>query len=150
MPLWEGTKRDIAIVRGIAEVAGPTGKIMIDANNAYNLNLTKEVLAALTDVNLYWLEEAFHEDEGLYEDLKEWLRQRGQNVLIADGGRACLTASRGVGDSRMCRCAAVRYHLAGFHALDGIRRKAGCPWFAVNDFDQKCLQVGYNSEIVWR
>jgi L-alanine-DL-glutamate epimerase-like enolase superfamily enzyme len=85
MPLWEGTKRDIAIVRGIAEVAGPTGKIMIDANNAYNLNLTKEVLAALTDVNLYWLEEAFHEDEALYEDLKEWLQQRGQNVLIADG-----------------------------------------------------------------
>ncbi|WP_328804035.1 enolase C-terminal domain-like protein [Paenibacillus glycinis] len=85
MPLWEGTKRDIAIVRGIAEVAGPAGKIMIDANNAYNLNLTKEVLAALTDVNLYWLEEAFHEDEALYEDLKAWLRERGQHVLIADG-----------------------------------------------------------------
>ena len=69
----------------ISEVAGPAGKIMIDANNAYNLNLTKEVLAALSDVNLYWLEEAFHEDEALYEDLKEWLRQRGQHVLIADG-----------------------------------------------------------------
>lgn len=85
MPLREGTNRDIAIVRGIAEVAGPAGKIMIDANNAYNLNLTKEVLTALADVNLYWLEEAFHEDEALYEDLKEWLLLRGQNVLIADG-----------------------------------------------------------------
>ncbi|SDW03005.1 enolase C-terminal domain-like protein [Paenibacillus sp. CF384] len=85
MPLWEGTKRDIAIVQGISEVAGPTGKIMIDANNAYNLNLTKEVLAALSDVNLYWLEEAFHEDDALYEDLKDWLRNRGQQVLIADG-----------------------------------------------------------------
>ena len=58
---------------------------MMDANNAYNLNLTKEVLSALVDVNLYWLEEAFHEDDALYEDLKEWLRQRGQSVLIADG-----------------------------------------------------------------
>lgn len=36
------------------EVAGPAGKIMIDANNAYNLNLTKEVLEALADVNLSW------------------------------------------------------------------------------------------------
>lgn len=85
MPLWEGTKRDIGIIRGVAEVAGPAGKIMIDANNAYNLNLTKEVLSAVADVNLHWIEEAFHEDDALYADLKEWLRERGQNVLIADG-----------------------------------------------------------------
>lgn len=85
MPLWEGTKRDIAIIHGIAEIAGPEGKIMIDANNAYNLNLTKEVLAASADVNLYWLEEAFHEDDALYADLKSWLADRGQRVLIADG-----------------------------------------------------------------
>jgi L-rhamnonate dehydratase len=85
MPLWEGTKRDIAIIHGVAEVAGPEGRIMIDANNAYNLNLTKEVLAAVQDVNLHWIEEAFHEDDALYADLKAWLRERGQNVLIADG-----------------------------------------------------------------
>ncbi|WP_336789976.1 enolase C-terminal domain-like protein [Paenibacillus sp. MMO-177] len=85
MPLLEGTKRDIAIIHGVAEVAGPEGKIMIDANNAYNLNLTKEVLAAVQDVNLHWIEEAFHEDDALYADLKAWLQERGQNVLIADG-----------------------------------------------------------------
>ncbi|TYP76736.1 enolase C-terminal domain-like protein [Paenibacillus methanolicus] len=85
MPLLEGTKRDIAIVRGISEVAGPAGKLMIDANNAYNLNLAKEVLGALSDVNLYWLEEAFHEDDALYADLKSWLAERNQQVLIADG-----------------------------------------------------------------
>jgi L-alanine-DL-glutamate epimerase-like enolase superfamily enzyme len=85
MPLMEGTKRDIAIVQGIREVAGPEGKLMIDANNAYNLNLTKEVLTALSDVGLYWIEEAFHEDDQLYRDLKSWLKERNQNVLIADG-----------------------------------------------------------------
>lgn len=85
MPLREGTNRDIAIIHGVAEVAGPEGRIMIDANNAYNLNLTKEVLAAVKDVNLHWIEEAFHEDDALYADLKAWLRERGQNVLIADG-----------------------------------------------------------------
>ncbi|NIK69370.1 enolase C-terminal domain-like protein [Paenibacillus sp. BK720] len=85
MPVQEGTKRDIAIIHGVAEVAGPEGKIMIDANNAYNLNLTKEVLAAVDDVNLHWMEEAFHEDDALYADLKAWLQERGRNVLIADG-----------------------------------------------------------------
>lgn len=85
MPLMDGTRRDIAIVEGVREVAGPEGKLMIDANNAYNLNLTKEVLTALSDVGLYWIEEAFHEDEALYGDLKSWLKERNQNVLIADG-----------------------------------------------------------------
>ncbi|WP_258171116.1 enolase C-terminal domain-like protein [Paenibacillus sp. R14(2021)] len=85
MPLWEGTKRDIAIIHGVAEVAGPEGLIMIDANNAYNLNLTKEVLTAVSDVNLHWIEEMFHEDDALYADLKEWLRAQDQRVLIADG-----------------------------------------------------------------
>lgn len=85
MPLMEGTRRDIAIVEGVREVAGPEGKLMIDANNAYNLNLTKEVLTALSDVGLYWIEEVFHEDDQLYRNLKSWLKERNQNVLIADG-----------------------------------------------------------------
>lgn len=85
MPLMEGTRRDIAIVEGVREVAGPDGKLMIDANNGYNLNLTKQVLTALSDVGLYWIEEMFHEDFELYKDLKSWLRERDQRVLIADG-----------------------------------------------------------------
>ncbi|HZG74433.1 MAG TPA: enolase C-terminal domain-like protein [Paenibacillus sp.] len=85
MGLMEGTRRDIAIVQGIRDVAGPDGKLMIDANNGYNLNLTKHVLTELADVKLYWIEEMFHEDNELYKDLKAWLRERDQQVLIADG-----------------------------------------------------------------
>ncbi|TLS52447.1 mandelate racemase [Paenibacillus antri] len=85
MPLTEGTRRDIAIVEGVREVAGPDGKLMIDANNGYNLNLTKQVLTALSGVGLYWIEEMFHEDNELYKDLKLWLKERDQKVLIADG-----------------------------------------------------------------
>jgi L-rhamnonate dehydratase len=85
MPLREGTERDIAIVNGISDIAGPEGKLMIDANNGYNLNLTKEVLMALSHTNLYWIEEAFHEDAELYADLKTWMKERNMNVLIADG-----------------------------------------------------------------
>lgn len=85
MPLREGLQRDIAIVRGVREFAGADAKLMVDANNGYNLNLTKEFLSAVADVNLYWLEEAFHEDNELYADLKAWMRERGMNVLISDG-----------------------------------------------------------------
>lgn len=85
MPLIEGTDRDIAIIHGIREIAGDDGKLMIDANNGYNLNLTKQVLKETATAKLYWLEEAFHEDDELYTDLKAWMQTEGLNVLVADG-----------------------------------------------------------------
>ncbi|MDF2963225.1 MAG: enolase superfamily enzyme related to L-alanine-DL-glutamate epimerase [Paenibacillus sp.] len=85
MPNKEGLERDIALIKAIREIAGPEGKLMIDANNGYNLNMTKEVLAATADCKLYWVEEAFHEDRVLYEDLKEWMAREQLAVMIADG-----------------------------------------------------------------
>jgi L-alanine-DL-glutamate epimerase-like enolase superfamily enzyme len=58
---------------------------MLDANNGYTLNLAKHVLEATAECRVHWLEEAFHEDEVLYRDLKEWLKARGLATLIADG-----------------------------------------------------------------
>jgi L-alanine-DL-glutamate epimerase-like enolase superfamily enzyme len=90
MGLKEGLERDIAIVNGIRELAGPDAKIMADANNGYNLNITREFLSAVKDTKLFWLEEAFHEDNVLYGKLKEWMAEQGMAVLIADGeGYAC-------------------------------------------------------------
>ncbi len=85
MQLDAGTARDIAVIRGVREAVGPDCQIMIDANNGYNLNLAKHVLAETADVNLFWLEEAFHEDPVLYEDLQQWKQREGLNVRIADG-----------------------------------------------------------------
>lgn len=85
LPLKQGMKRDIDIIRAIREVAGPGGRIMIDANNGYNLNLVKEVLRATAEANVYWVEEAFHEDRSYYENLQEWMREEKLQVLIADG-----------------------------------------------------------------
>lgn len=85
LPLDAGTQRDIAIIHAVRAVAGPTGKIMIDANNGYNLNLTKQVLAATATTDVYWMEEAFHEDPVLYRDLQGWLQAEGIHTLIADG-----------------------------------------------------------------
>ena len=85
MPLEDGTRRDIAIVRAVRAAVGPMAPIMLDANNGYNLNLTKRVLAETADCGILWMEEAFHEDDVLYRDLRAWLTQEHLQILIADG-----------------------------------------------------------------
>ncbi len=85
LPLEEGTRRDIAIIHAVRAAVGQEPLLMLDANNGYNLNLAKRVLADTADCSIFWLEEAFHEDPVLYRDLKEWLGERNLSVLIADG-----------------------------------------------------------------
>jgi L-alanine-DL-glutamate epimerase-like enolase superfamily enzyme len=85
MPLAEGTRRDIRVIHAVREALGADGDLMIDANNGYNLNLTKQVLEETADAGVYWIEEAFHEDGRLYAALKEWMAVRGIGTLIADG-----------------------------------------------------------------
>ena len=85
LPLDAGTRRDIAIVRRVRAAVGPRAPIMLDANNGYNLNLAKHVLRETADCGIFWLEEAFHEDNVLYADLKAWLAKQQLPILIADG-----------------------------------------------------------------
>ena len=89
MPVLEGTKRDIAVINAVHSAVSAASqsdiRIMIDANNGYNLNLAKMVLDETAGAHLYWLEEAFHEDPKLYEELKNWMAQKGIDTLIADG-----------------------------------------------------------------
>jgi len=85
MPVEAGTRRDIAVIRAVRAAVGAEAKILIDANNGYNLNLTKQVLGATADADIYWMEEAFHEDPMLYANLREWMAAEGLSVLIADG-----------------------------------------------------------------
>jgi L-alanine-DL-glutamate epimerase-like enolase superfamily enzyme len=85
LPVEEGTRRDIAVIRAVRSAVGADATLMIDANNGYTLNLAKRVLAETADCRLFWLEEAFHEDNVLYEDLRGWMKENGLTVLIADG-----------------------------------------------------------------
>lgn len=85
MELEAGMRRDIAVIRAVRAAVGAETPLMIDANNGYNLNLAKRVLAATADCRLHWIEEAFHEDRVLYEDLRAWLQAEGMPTLIADG-----------------------------------------------------------------
>ena len=85
MDLDAGTRRDIAVIKAVRDAVGADCTIMIDANNGYNLNIAKRVLAQTAECNLYWIEEAFHEDQVLYEDLSDWLDTQGLQTRIADG-----------------------------------------------------------------
>ena len=85
MPLLEGNSRDVAVIRAVRAEVGPDAAILIDANNGYNLNIAKQILAETADCNIFWLEEAFHEDGALYEDLHDWIEREGLSTNIADG-----------------------------------------------------------------
>ena len=92
LPLEAGTERDIAVVRAVRAAVGSECIVMLDANNGYNLNLAKRVIERTADCGVHWLEEPFHEDRVLYDDLKQWLARVGLPVLIADGeGQAAPT-----------------------------------------------------------
>lgn len=85
MPLEEGTRRDIAVIRAVCQAVGSEAHIMVDANNGLNVNLAKRILSETAEARLYWLEEAFHEDARLYAHLQEWLDAQGIETRIADG-----------------------------------------------------------------
>jgi L-rhamnonate dehydratase len=80
-----GMRRDIAVIRAVRAAVGPDAPILLDANNGWNLNLTKFALSETADCGIYWMEEAFHEDNVLYRDLQEWLGAERLPTLIADG-----------------------------------------------------------------
>ena len=122
MPIDAGTERDIMVIKAVRDAVGPDATIMIDANNGYNLNLAKRVLAATAECELFWLEEAFHEDPVLYQDLCEWMEQEGLTILIADGeGQASPTlmeyAENGLVD-------VVQYDIFGYGLANWIQTGA--------------------------
>lgn len=85
MPLDTGTERDIAVIRAVRKAVGPGIPLMIDANNAWNVNLVKRVLSETAESQVFWLEEPFHEDQVLYDHLQNWMRGQSLDVLLADG-----------------------------------------------------------------
>lgn len=84
-PLEAGTVRDIAVVHAVRDAVGPNATLALDANNGYNANLTKRVLAETAECRITFIEEPFYEDAVLLRDLKAWLERESLQVLIADG-----------------------------------------------------------------
>jgi L-alanine-DL-glutamate epimerase-like enolase superfamily enzyme len=84
-PIVEGMARDIAVVNAIRMAVGPDAHVMADANNGYNFNMARDFLTGTAESNVYWLEEAFHEDAALYRRLRAWMRAEGLSTMLADG-----------------------------------------------------------------
>lgn len=90
MDVDEGMKRDIDIILAIRKQIGDNGRLMADANNGYNFNLTRRFLSGVRAAGLYWLEEPFHEDNELYSRLRKWMEEENIGTMLADGeGYAC-------------------------------------------------------------
>lgn len=85
MGITDGLRRDIAILHAVRNKIGPDGILMADANNGYNFNLAKCFLKETSSAKLYWMEEAFHEDDQLYSRLREWMAEEKISTKIADG-----------------------------------------------------------------
>ena len=85
LPLEQGTRRDIAIVKAVRGAVGPDPFQKTNTNNDKNQNNTKQNQAETANCRLYWLEEPFHEDPVLYRELRHWMTDRGLSTLIADG-----------------------------------------------------------------
>ena len=82
-----GFRRDVEVVRAIREHVGPDVRLMVDANNGFDLDTTIRFLDAI-ETELVFIEEPF--PEVVEEDLalKAALRDRGLDTLAADGESA--------------------------------------------------------------
>lgn len=80
----EGDARDIEVTRAVRE-ARPEARILVDANDGYDLDGFSAYLEAVADVGLYWVEEPFLDDA---DDLAAFRRFRDRvspGTRIAEG-----------------------------------------------------------------
>lgn len=83
----DGFRRDVEVVRAIRAHVGKDVRLMVDANNSYDLETTRNLLDAAGDDFLF-LEEMFPEEIIADQELKTYLRKRRSPALVADGESA--------------------------------------------------------------
>ena len=85
-PHDKGLQTDIEIVNRIHAAFGKDTGILVDANNGYSLEDSKEFLGGLKQVPLVWFEEPFHEEAVAARDFRKWMNTNGyKQTLYADG-----------------------------------------------------------------
>lgn len=84
MPHDEGMKRDIEVTKLVAKNF-PDCDILVDANNGYTLEDTIRYLEGIEDIDLFWLEEPFHENYKDYLELRKWMLDNGKEIFLSDG-----------------------------------------------------------------
>ena len=79
-----GDERDIVVTRLVREHY-PDAKILVDANDGYDLDGIRQYLEAVSDCGIYWIEEPFTETAAGLRQLREALQDISPETLIADG-----------------------------------------------------------------
>jgi D-galactarolactone cycloisomerase len=79
-----GLRRDIEVTRAVRE-AYPDAPLLVDANDGYTLPEFLRYLDAVVDCRLFWIEEPFRENREDLRRLREVLKERSPETLIADG-----------------------------------------------------------------
>jgi L-alanine-DL-glutamate epimerase-like enolase superfamily enzyme len=83
----EGFRRDVEVLRAIRKRVGAGVRLMVDANNGFDLATTKRFLDEVGG-DLFFVEEMFPESVEEDLELKRWLGERGRSTLVADGESA--------------------------------------------------------------
>lgn len=81
----EGDARDVEVIRQIREHAGQDFAIGVDANNGYDLEISKRFLQQVGELNIAFVEEMFPETVEECLELKRFIAQQGWQTLVADG-----------------------------------------------------------------
>src|SRR5690606_3805920 len=84
MSFREGLNRDIEVTKKIAQ-AFPDCEILVDGNNGFAVDEFIQYMQGISGVNLFWIEEPFHETVAEYTYFREWLNKEGIKTLLADG-----------------------------------------------------------------
>lgn len=82
-----GFKRDLEVVKSIRSLVGRDVRLMVDANNGFDLETTLRWLDALGD-ELFFIEEMFPEEVTQDLKLKDYIRNKGWSTRVADGESA--------------------------------------------------------------
>lgn len=83
-----GFRRDVEVVRRIRAQVGPDVALMVDANNGFTPDEARRWLSEVGDTRLTFVEEMFPEAVDDDRALREFLRERGWDTLVADGESA--------------------------------------------------------------
>ncbi len=82
-----GFRRDVEVMRAIRKLVGKDVRLMVDANNGFDLDGTKRWLDAVDD-DLFFVEEMFPENVEQDLELKAYLKGKGWRTRVADGESA--------------------------------------------------------------
>jgi L-alanine-DL-glutamate epimerase-like enolase superfamily enzyme len=88
MPKEEGFARDVEVVSAIRRRVGPDVRLMVDANNGFTPDEANRWLDAVSENNLFFVEEMFPESIADDTALREYIHSKGWKTLIADGESA--------------------------------------------------------------